>query len=367
PITMMQSTPSLLRLLEEEGSSAKVLGSLRALLLGGEALPASLLAQLRSRYTMSVYNMYGPTETTIWSCVCPPESLDGQVSIGRPVLNTRVYVLNSHRQLLPVGVAGELYIGGEGVTPGYLHREELTAERFVADPFVAGGRLYRTGDLARWLPDGRLECLGRLDDQVKVRGHRIEPGEIEAVLTGIPGIREAVVLVENSPRGDAGLVACLVADNAPDTGQLRALLGKQLPPYMIPWRFVTLPELPLTPNGKTDRKRVKERLLTQTPVANEYVGPATPTEEKLQAIWETVLEISPVSVTDNFFTLGGQSLSGMKLLNMIRSRFAIKIGIADIFNAQTIKELALLIDDIEKVNAIQTADVQHIEKEEIIL
>ncbi|QJB38093.1 amino acid adenylation domain-containing protein [Chitinophaga oryzae] len=367
PITMMQSTPSLLRLLEEEGSSAKVLGSLRALLLGGEPLPAPLLAQLRSHYNMSVYNMYGPTETTIWSCVCPPAALDGQVSIGRPVLNTRVYVLNSHMQLLPVGVAGELYIGGEGVTPGYLHREALTAERFVEDPFVAGGRLYRTGDLARWLPDGRLECLGRLDDQVKVRGHRIEPGEIEAVLTGIPGIREAVVLVENSPKGDAGLVACLVADNAPDTGQLRALLGKQLPPYMMPWRFVTLPELPLTPNGKTDRKRVKERLLTQTPVENEYAGPTTPTEEKLQAIWETVLEVSPVSVTDNFFTLGGQSLSGMKLLNMIRSRFAIKIGIADIFNAQTIKELALLIDDIEKVNALQTADVQHIEKEEIIL
>ncbi|WP_160716661.1 non-ribosomal peptide synthetase [Chitinophaga solisilvae] len=366
PVTLMQSTPSLLRLLEEEGSSARLLGSLRALLLGGEPLPASLLTQLRSRYNMPVYNMYGPTETTIWSCVCPPAALDEPVSIGRPILNTQVYVLNNSGQLLPAGVAGELYIGGEGVSPGYLYREELTAARFVPDPFTQGGRLYRTGDLARWLPDGRLECLGRADDQVKVRGHRIEPGEIETALKAISGIREAVVLVELSPKGDAGLVACLVTDNAPDALQIRSLLAKRLPSYMIPWRFADFREFPLTPNGKTDRKRLKEWLLHETPEERAYVAPSTPTEEKLAGIWETILGISPVSITDSFFTLGGQSLSGMKLLNTIRTGFGISIGIADIFNAQTIQELARLIDDIEKVNAIQ-ADVQNVEKEEIIL
>ncbi|QJB38102.1 LLM class flavin-dependent oxidoreductase [Chitinophaga oryzae] len=368
PITMMQSTPSLLRLLEEEGSSAKVLGSLRALLLGGEPLPAPLLAQLRSHYNMSVYNMYGPTETTIWSCVCPPAALDGQVSIGRPVLNTRVYVLNSHMQLLPVGVAGELYIGGEGVTPGYLHREALTAERFVEDPFVAGGRLYRTGDLARWLPDGRLECLGRLDDQVKVRGHRIEPGEIEAALQQYPGVERALVMVRKDPAGDHVLVAYLVTAAPISPPSLQAHLSRTLPAYMLPGHYVKLTSFPLTPNGKTDRKQLPEPWAQGLKPATVYVAPRNELEQAFADIWQTVLGKERIGIHDDFFEQGGQSLKAIRLVTQINKRWSLGMGIIDVFSYPTVAAMAdwagttLWLKDADKEPVMQDQE----ENEKII-
>ncbi|WP_160716681.1 MupA/Atu3671 family FMN-dependent luciferase-like monooxygenase [Chitinophaga solisilvae] len=340
PVTLMQSTPSLLRLLEEEGSSARLLGSLRALLLGGEPLPASLLAQLRSRYDIPVYNMYGPTETTIWSCVCPPAALDEPVSIGRPVLNTQVYVLNSNGQLLPAGIAGELYIGGEGVSPGYLYREELTAARFIPDPFTQGGRLYRTGDLARWLPDGRLECLGRADDQVKVRGHRIEPGEIEAALLTYEGVDSALVVARKDPAGDQVLVAYLAAAANIPHASLQAHLARRLPAYMLPGHYVRLTAFPLTPNGKTDRKQLPDPWAQGQQPSAGYVAPANELERTLTDIWETVLGKGKIGMQDNFFELGGQSLKAVRLVTLVNKELALGMVFTDVFTYPTVAAMA---------------------------
>jgi natural product biosynthesis luciferase-like monooxygenase protein/amino acid adenylation domain-containing protein len=367
PVTVMQSTPSFIRLVEEDGHSGKLLGSLRMLLLGGEALPAPLLQHIRETYQVPVYNMYGPTETTVWSCVCAPSENDDRVSIGRPILNTQIYILNNALQLVATGVPGELYIGGDGLSPGYLHRPELTAERFIPHPFHEGRRLYKTGDLARWLPDGQLEYLGRLDDQLKVRGHRIEPGEIEAVLLEQEDITEAIIITDNTATGDVNLVACIVSTAAIDVAALRTVLARRLPAYMIPAQYILLTRLPLTPNGKVDKKALKALLSLQEMTDIGYVPPANETEEKLTAIWEVVLGRSRVGITDNFFTLGGQSLSGMRMINMIRNEFNVRMGIVDLFNAQTIQELAVLISDINRVIALNVPSENNIEKEEIIL
>ena len=278
PAQVMQTTPSRLVMLLEDARSAAALRPLQALLIGGEPFPATLESQLRSQTEAELYNMYGPTETTVWSTFEHLKKLGegGKMSIGRPLANTQVYVLNEALQVQPIGAVGELCIGGAGVARGYWAREELTNERFVGHPFVPGERMYRTGDLARWLPDGRLEHMGRMDHQVKIRGYRIELGEVEAHLLQIEGVKEAVVTVIAGERETdaAELCAYVTVTGSSELGakEMRSKLAEGLPSYMLPTYIISLPEMPLTPNGKLDRKALpKPEVGGQSEVA--YVAP----------------------------------------------------------------------------------------------
>ncbi|WP_223645098.1 non-ribosomal peptide synthetase [Corallococcus sp. EGB] len=315
-VTVMQATPSAWRLLLEAGWQPRP--GFKAL-CGGEALPRELAEALLSRVA-SLWNMYGPTETTVWSTtwrVQPPLS---SIRIGRPIANTQLYLLDSHRAPVPVGVAGELYIGGDGVTLGYLHRPELTQERFLANPFRPGERMYRTGDLARWLADGTVEYLGRNDSQVKLRGFRIELGEVEAALASHPSLAQAVALVREDRPGDRRLVAYLVTKpgQAYTDTELRKHLRSQLPQYMVPQHFVELEALPLTPNGKVDRKALPPPAGTSRPAEDAFVAPRTPTEQHLARIWREVLGIAQVGVHDNFFNIGGHSLLSFQVVMRVK-------------------------------------------------
>ncbi|HEU4559465.1 MAG TPA: amino acid adenylation domain-containing protein, partial [Longimicrobium sp.] len=285
--TVMQATPATWRMLVQAGWEGAP--EMRAL-CGGEALPAELASALRSRVA-GLWNVYGPTETTIWSTTQPVrgDAVGGHVPVGRPLANTRIYILDAHGEPVPVGVAGELFIGGAGVVRGYLGRPELTAERFVADPFSgdAGARMYRTGDLARWRPDGTLEFIGRTDFQVKVRGFRIELGEIEAALRRLPGVQEAAVLVREDTPGDRRIVAYVVGTSA----KLRDGLKETLPDYMLPAAFVTLDAMPLTPSGKVDRKALAKLRPERVGTGDVGVAPRTPTEDLVAGIFAEVLRL----------------------------------------------------------------------------
>ena len=338
--TVLQATPITWRMLLESGWK----GSSRLkCLVGGEAVPRDLVNQLAPKCA-SLWNMYGPTETTIWSTVGKLEAGDGPVCIGRPIDNTTVYVVSPAMQLQPIGVPGELLIGGEGVAVGYLKRPELTAEKFIADPFSkqSGARLYRTGDLARWRSDGTLECLGRIDHQVKIRGFRIELGEIESVLGRHPAVQQCVVVAEESAGGEKRLVGYVVPSGSrvTDAVELRDHLRASLPDYMVPSAFVTLERLPLTPNGKIDRKALP-KLSAHAAVAREHVAPRTSLEERLAAIFGELLALPKVSVKDNFFDLGGHSLLAVRLMNRIEQQFGHRLPLARLFASSTVELLAV--------------------------
>ena len=284
-ITVMQATPATWRLLLEAGWEGN---NNFKILCGGEALPRDLAVELLKRGS-SVWNMYGPTETTVWSTTSRITADGSPITIGRPIANTEVYVLDSHLEPVPVGVPGELYIGGAGVARGYLHRPELTAEKFIAHPFrdrESGARLYRTGDLARFRANGELECLGRIDNQVKVRGFRIELGEIESVLGQYPGVKQSVVVAREDTPGDKRLVAYVAVHKGQSLGvdALREFLKQRLPDYMLPSRFVFLDALPLTPNGKVDRKalpKTEESEVSSKRVSRSQEQHRIPTIENL--------------------------------------------------------------------------------------
>ncbi|NPC86635.1 amino acid adenylation domain-containing protein, partial [Pyxidicoccus fallax] len=346
-ITHLQCTPSLARALLLDSASAEALRSLQQLLVGGEALPLEVARQLRERVP-SVLNMYGPTETTVWSSCFALPAQPSVVSLGRPIANTRLYVLDSHLRPLPVGVPGELFIGGAGVVRGYLGRPELTAERFIPDPFAStpGERLYRTGDQVRRLADGGLEYLGRLDFQVKVRGFRIELGEIEAALEQHPRVRQAVVVAREDVAGDKRLVAYVVPPSgaqAPDASALREALKQQLPEYMVPSAFVALEALPLTFNGKLDRKALPapDGALS---ARVEYVAPRSETEQKLASLWSEVLRVERIGIHDNFFELGGHSLLATQVASRIRTSFGVEVPLPTLFEATTLEMLARAVE-----------------------
>ncbi|ATB40791.1 non-ribosomal peptide synthetase [Cystobacter fuscus] len=344
-VTLINTVPSAMGALLRAGA---VPPSVAIVNLAGEALAGSLVEQLhRLDHVRDVFNLYGPSETTTYSTFTRVDR--GQTpTIGRPVGNTQVYVLDPNRELMPLGVPGEVYIGGAGVARGYLGRPELTAERFVHCPF--GGepdaRMYRTGDLARWLPDGQLEYLGRMDHQVKLRGFRIELGEISAVMLEHPGVREAVVVVREGQGGDPRLVAYLVArgETAPEPAELRDYLKSKLPEYMVPLTFVRLDAMPLTPNGKVDRAALPAPESGGSGVAKEHVAPRTPGEEALAAIWRQVLGVERVGVHDNFFELGGHSILLYRVLVLVRSASGMDLPLRALLRAPTLEEMARAIE-----------------------
>ncbi len=345
--TVIQATPATWRLLFESGwrgdRNLKVL-------VGGEALPAELAHELVARCG-EVWNMYGPTETTIWSSVYRVQGDEGRIlPIGRAIANTTFYILDDARQPVPIGNEGELYIGGEGLARGYFERPELTAEKFVPDPFSAlpQGRMYRTGDLARFREDGNVEYLGRLDHQVKIRGFRIELGEIEAVLDQHADVLRSVVVAREENSGDKRLVAYVVCDTESTVGsaELREHARKQLPDYMIPSAIVQLATLPLTPNGKVDRKALPAPKATDFASDANFVAPRDPVELKLANLWEETLGIHPIGVKTSFFDLGGRSLLAARLFTQISRAFGKDLPLATLFRAPTIEQLARELRDV---------------------
>ncbi|BET53838.1 non-ribosomal peptide synthetase DhbF [Bacillus subtilis] len=351
-INIMQATPTLWHALVT--SEPEKLRGLRVL-GGGEALPSGLLQALQDLHC-SVTNLYGPTETTIWSAAAfLEEGLKGVPPIGKPIWNTQVYVLDNGLQPVPPGVVGELYIAGTGLARGYFHRPDLTAERFVADPYgPPGTRMYRTGDQARWRADGSLDYIGRADHQIKIRGFRIELGEIDAVLANHPHIEQAAVVVREDQPGDKRLAAYVVADAAIDTAELRRYMGASLPDYMVPSAFVEMDELPLTPNGKLDRKALPAPDFS-TSVSDR--APRTPQEEILCDLFAEVLGLARVGIDDSFFELGGHSLLAARLMSRIREVMGAELGIAKLFDEPTVAGLAAHLDLAQSARpALQRAE-----------
>ena len=347
--TLLNTVPSAAAALVRMGAVPKGLVQMN---LAGEALSRTLVEELYAGGVGAVFNLYGPTETTTYSTAAHLASGElGLPGIGRPITNTRAYVLDRELQPVPIGIPGELYLGGAGVARGYLGRPAFTAERFVPDPFgpltgaSAGERLYRTGDRVRWRPEGTLEFLGRLDQQLKLRGFRIEPGEIESVLERHPSVGTAVVMAREDTPGDIRLVAYVVANGASgaDPAHLRDFLEQRVPEYMVPSAIVVLDSLPLMPNGKLDRGALPVPESAYPEEGQGYVAPRTPVEEMLAAIWATVLRLERVGIEDNFFALGGHSLLATQVVSRIRTVIGVELPLSALFEDPTVAQLAARI------------------------
>ena len=352
--TIMQATPTTWRILIDV--RWKGIQSFTAL-CGGEPLPRSLASELLPRVE-NLWNMYGPTETTIWSTIQKVSEGEETVPIGRPIANTQVYVLDAHDNPVPIGVVGELVIGGDSVALGYLHRSELTTERFIDDLFRRGSgrKIYRTGDLARYLPDGSLECLGRSDHQVKVRGFRIELGEIEIALGRHASVKEAVVIVREDAPGDKRLVGYFTsaAGAVPDCNELALHLREGLPDYMVPSAFVELDSFPLTLNDKIDRGALPEPDGVRQSARTDLVVAGSQPEEELVVIWQEILGVEPIGIRDDFFDIGGHSLLAVKLVSEIEVKMGTRVALATLLQNRTIEELARLVAG-ERVGKVESA------------
>jgi len=349
-VTHIQCTPSMARMFIADSEVRDSLSSIQALLIGGEAFPGDLAGELAELGPVKITNMYGPTETTIWSSTHSVAETSGIVPIGRPIANTQLYVLDPNMNVVPVGVAGELYIGGDGVARGYFERQELTAECFVENPHVNSpdSRMYRTGDLARYLDDGVLEFLGRVDHQVKVRGHRIELGEIESVLVQHPALKAVVVVAFDEGNGNARLTAYIIplAGISPSIEELKQLAVDKLPEFMVPELFVELSEFPLTPNGKVDRNALPKPEPVKLERKDAQTDPRTPIEETLVQIWGEVLNVNPVGVQDSFFDLGGNSLSTIQICSRIRQELNVDLQLRSIFRSPTVEGVAQEVENL---------------------
>jgi amino acid adenylation domain-containing protein len=349
-ITVVQFVPSILDILKDCPELCECT-NLKRVFCGGEALNNNLLQSLFAKFDISICNLYGPTEAcidaTYWHCNKNFNS--SVVPIGRPIYNTEIYILDPNLQPVPIGVIGEIYIGGDGLARGYLNRPELTAEKFISHSFNKDRqtRLYKTGDLARYLPDGTIEFLGRIDSQVKIRGFRIELGEIESVLELHPQIRDGAVGVYEPIPGDKRLVAYLVAhgDAAPALSELQDFLKPQLPEFMIPSAFVFLDELPLTPNGKLDRNALPMPDMNRQELDVDFIAPRSQVEKELAEIWCDVLRINRAGIHDNFFDLGGQSLLATQVITRVSGQLSVEIPLATLFEMPTIADLAKLIEN----------------------
>jgi acyl-coenzyme A synthetase/AMP-(fatty) acid ligase len=341
--------PSMLGMFLEHPAAASCT-SLRRILCAGEALSRDLQDRFFAVLPgAELHNLYGPTEAAIevtaWQC--RPDDPRRVVPIGAPIANTTIRILDEQLKQVPIGVPGELHIGGVQVAVGYLNQPELTAERFVPDPFDPPGRLYKTGDLARWLADGQIEYLGRLDHQIKLRGQRIELGEIEAVLLQHPDVMEVVVMAREDRPGDQRLVAYFTSssDDSPELVQaLRSRLRGTLPEYMVPSHFVVLAAIPLLQNGKVDLKSLPAPDLEGMARETEHVAPQTPTELKIAGIWSDALGVAAPGIHDDFFDLGGHSLTAAHVVTTLRSAFQVDAAMRHLFERPTIAGLAEIID-----------------------
>ncbi len=365
-VSMLSTVPSLL---EKLLAGRRLPPSVRVVNLAGEPVPRALVSALHEQGVAAIMNMYGPTETTTYCTLAALRPRAGAPPIGRPVANARIYVLDGELAPAAVGVPGELHVGGAGVARGYLGRPALSAERFVPDPFgPPGSRMYRTGDRARWRADGELEYLGRLDQQVKLRGFRIEPGEVEAVLAEAPGVREAVVTVREDAPGDRRLVAYLTASPVPaaapagagpdgeapptlDAAELRRRCQERLPAYMVPAAFVVLERLPLLPNGKLDRRALPAPDAARPELAERFVAPRGELERTVATAWQEVLGVERVGIRDNFFDLGGHSLLLVSLHEKLAERLGRELSIVDLFQHPTVESFALFLAGPEVVQA----------------
>ena len=339
--TVLQATPTTWRMLVSAGWRGD--GRLR-MLCGGEPLSADLAKQLLERGGR-LWNMYGPTETTIWSTVHEVKGDDRKVLIGRPIANTQVYLLDEQLQPVPAGAEGELHIGGDGLASGYLNRPDLTAEKFVPNPFCrdASARLYKTGDLARFEEDGNIECLGRLDHQTKIRGFRIEVGEIETAIQSHNAVAHAVVVAKKYGTDDQRLLAYLVLNRDAEEltiRELRTFLGQRLPDYMIPSSFLVLEKIPLTPSGKVDRNLLLQHPGAKRVRGEQFIGPLDPLEHQLTEIWEEVLELRPIGIQDNFFELGGNSLLAALMMARVEQVSGKRAALDTLHEGATIEYLA---------------------------
>lgn len=360
-ITTLQLVPSMLQVLLEE-PGVQDCTSLRDVFCGGEALPAALQAKFYSLLKAELHNLYGPTEVSIdatfWDCEA--DDRQGIVPIGRPLDNVEVYLLDESQQLVPMGVAGEIYVGGAGLARGYVNRPDLTAERFIPEPFsgAPGRRLYRTGDLARHLPDGAIEFLGRVDHQVKLRGFRIELGEIEATLAAHALVERAVVVVQDDEPLSQRLVAYVVAHTGldPDREQLRGFLEEKLPEYMLPSAFVFLDRLPLTPNGKIDRQALPRVEDARAGIGGGFEAPRTAVEELLAGMWAELLNVEKVGIHDNFFELGGHSLLAIRMNSRLQSAFQVEVPLDKLFEYPTVAALSGLVDSLVKSGRQETEE-----------
>jgi len=340
-ITAMQATPTTWRMLAESGWTGK--SDLR-ILCGGEVMTPDLASLLLPR-CRELWNMYGPTETTIWSSLQRITSAD-EICLGAPIANTQFYVVNEEQQLVPTDVAGELLIGGEGVAAGYLNRPELTAQKFIPDNFsvVPGKRLYRTGDEVRWRPDGKLEYIGRLDQQVKLRGFRIELGEIETRLAQIEGVREAVVTLREDRPGDKRLVGYYIGRNGLTSDVLSQALKATLPEYMVPSVFMRVKEFPLTPNAKLDRKALPPPTRKRPLLAQDYIAPRTALERRMADLWCELLMLDEIGIDDNFFDLGGTSLAAVRMVSLYYNLFEREIPPVKVFQYSTVSQLCRYLE-----------------------
>ncbi|MFH6945171.1 MupA/Atu3671 family FMN-dependent luciferase-like monooxygenase [Flavobacterium sp. FlaQc-50] len=342
-ITSMQITPSYLSALIEDKESHKFLKSIKNLIVGGEFFSEKLKKKALELTDATIYNMYGPTETTIWSTFCKVES-EKENSIGKPIANTRIYILNKERKLCPINVKGELYIGGKGLSRGYYNQETTTTEKFIDSPFDKGEKIYNTGDLARWLPDGTIEFFGREDGQVKIRGHRIELGEIEYQLAKKSDIDEVAVIDRELNDGNKELIAYVTSKSEQNSSELRNFLMKSLPAIMVPAYFVQIDKMPLTSNGKINKKSLLNIDQSELTSKIDYLAPRDNTEKELVEIWEEILNRTPIGVKDNFFEIGGSSLNVVRLRRLLKKKMNVSISIIDLFKYNTIEDLSYAIN-----------------------
>jgi non-ribosomal peptide synthetase component F/acyl carrier protein len=364
-VTHLQCTASMASMLLLDERARKVLGRLQALLIGGEPFPGKLARQLRGIVKGAIHNMYGPTETTVWSTTwqLPPDAAPNRIPVGRPIANTQIYIVDAAMQPVPVGVEGELLIGGAGVARGYLGRDQLTAERFIPNPFIARSTqsparpalLYRTGDLARYLPDGNIELLGRMDNQVKIRGHRVELGEIEALLNEHPGVRESVVLLKEITPGEKILVAYLISRDGqkPAREHVRQYAQEKLPEYMVPGLVMFMTAFPQTPNKKIDRNTFPAPEADARETEADLERPKTEIEDALAVLWKEVLGVKQVSRSDNFFDSGGHSMRAMQLVVRVQKRFQVDLPLRNIFERQTFAGIAETIEALAWSNWVK--------------
>ena len=350
PITSMQITPSYLGALLEDKESHNFLKSLKHLIVGGELFQEGLKKKALNITDAVIHNMYGPTETTVWSTFCKVEAENGN-TIGRPIANTQIYILNRKNELCPIGVKGQLYIGGKGLSRGYNNQERTTREKFIVSPFNKNEKIYNTGDLARWLPDGTIEFFGREDGQVKIRGHRIELGEIESHLTKIKDIDSAVVIDRELKAGQKELVAYITSKSEQKTSELRSYLMNKLPSIMVPAYFIQIDKIPVTSNGKVDKKVLLNfhDQMDATP-GIDYVAPSNDTENELVKIWEEILNKKQIGVKNSFFEMGGNSINVVRLRRMIKKSMNVSISIVDLFKYVTIEDIARVINREQQIS-----------------